>query len=125
MRQVATDTSGQVWDSLTSSQVEPRKDLLDRLGRSKELPTTDDLEKLWYELQREMTEQGQVVRYRSPVLTIEGQTEERDVVRAGPFSAVSRLPRRLSAREVESVMITIRLMASTARALSTVSRVMA
>jgi biopolymer transport protein ExbB len=89
VRQVATDTSSQVWDSLTSSQVEPRKDLLDRLGRSKELPTTDDLEKLWYELQREMTEQGQVVRYRARVLTTEGQVEERDVVRAGPFSAVS------------------------------------
>jgi biopolymer transport protein ExbB len=89
VRQVATDTSGQVWDSLTSSQLEPRKDLLDRLGRSKELPSTDDLEKLWYELQREMTEQGQVVRYRARVLTTEGQIEERDVVRAGPFSAVS------------------------------------
>jgi biopolymer transport protein ExbB len=75
---------------LTSSQVEPRKDLLDRLGRSKELPTTDDLEKLWYELQREMTQQGQVVRYRARVLTTEGQIEERDVIRAGPFSAMSR-----------------------------------
>ena len=90
VRQVATDTSGQVWDSLTSSQVEPRKDLLDRLGRSKELPSTDDLEALWYELQREMTQQGQVVRYRARVLTTEGQIEERDVVRAGPFSAMSR-----------------------------------
>ncbi len=89
VRQVATDTSSQVWDSLTSSQLPPRKDLLDRLGRSKELPSTEDLEKLWYELQREMTEQGQVVRYRARVLTAQGQTEERDVVRAGPFSAVS------------------------------------
>jgi len=89
VRQVATDTSGQVWDSLTSSQLPPRKDLLDRLGRSKELPSTADLEALWYELQREMTEQGQVVRYRAPVLTAAGQVEERDVVRAGVFSAVS------------------------------------
>jgi biopolymer transport protein ExbB len=89
VRQVANDTSAQVWDSLTSSQLPPRKDLLDRLGRSKELPSTDDLEKLWYELQREMTEQGQVVRYRARVLTIQGQIEERDVIRAGPFSAMS------------------------------------
>ncbi len=90
VRQVATDTSAQIWDSLTSSQLEPRKDLLDRLGRSKELPSTADLEALWYELTQEMTQQGQVVRYRAPVLTIEGRTEERDVLRAGPFSAVSR-----------------------------------
>jgi biopolymer transport protein ExbB len=89
VRQVATDTSGQVWDSLTSSQLEPRTELLDRLGRSKELPSTEDLERLWYELQREMTEQGQIVRYRTQVLTADGRTEEREVVRAGPFSAVS------------------------------------
>jgi biopolymer transport protein ExbB len=90
VRQVATDTSGVVWDSLTSSQLGPRKELLDRLGRSKELPSTEDLQQLWYELHREMTEQGQIVRYRAPVLTTAGQIEERDVVRAGPFSAVSR-----------------------------------
>ena len=85
VRLVATDTSGQVWESLTSSQLGPRKDLLDKLGRSKALPSTEDLEQLWYELQREMTEQGQVVRYTARVLTL----EEREVVRAGPFSAVS------------------------------------
>ncbi len=89
VRLVATDTSGQVWESLTSSQLGPRKDLLDKLGRSKALPSTEDLEQLWYELQREMTEQGQVVRYKARVLTLEGNVEEREVVRAGPFSVVS------------------------------------
>ncbi len=89
VRLVATDTSGQVWESLTSSQLGPRKDLLDKLGRSKVLPSTEDLEQLWYELQREMTEQGQVVRYKARVLTLEGNVEEREVVRAGPFSVVS------------------------------------
>ena len=89
VRQVATDTSGQVWDSLTSSQLGPRKELLDRLGRSKELPSTEDLEQLWYELMREMTEQGKVVRYQAPVLTIDGDRVETEVIRAGPFSAIA------------------------------------
>ncbi len=89
VRQVANEASGQVWDSLISSQLGPRKETLDKLGRSNELPTTDDLEKLWYELQREMTEQGQVVRYPAQVLTDEGLVETREVVRAGVFSAVS------------------------------------
>jgi biopolymer transport protein ExbB len=82
--------SGIVWDSLTSAQLGQRQELLERLGRSKELPSTEDLEALWYELHREMTEQGEVVRFEAPVLTLEGQTETREVVRAGPFSAVSR-----------------------------------
>ncbi len=89
VRQVATDASGQVWDSLTSSQLGARKELLDRLGRSKELPSTDDLDALWYELFREMTQQGQVVRYTADVLKTSGEVEQQEVVRAGPFSAVS------------------------------------
>ncbi len=89
VRQVATDASGLLWDSLTSSQLGPRNELLDRLGRSTELPSTEDLKKLWYELHREMTEQGQVVRYRASILTLVGRVEEREVVRAGPFSAIS------------------------------------
>jgi biopolymer transport protein ExbB len=89
VRLVATEASGNMWESLTSSQLGPRKELLDRLGRSKELPSTRDLEQLWYELQREMTQQGQVVRYEADVLTSEGNVERREVVRAGPFSAIS------------------------------------
>jgi biopolymer transport protein ExbB len=90
VRQVATDMSGYVWDSLTSSQLGSRRDLLEKLGRSKELPSTEDLENLWYELQREMTAQGHVVAYTAPVLTTEGVVREQEVIRAGPFSAVSQ-----------------------------------
>jgi biopolymer transport protein ExbB len=90
VRMVATDTSANVASSLTTSQLGERTELLDRLGRSKALPSTADLEKLWFELQREMTEQGRIVRYRAPVLTAEGQTEQRDVIRAGPFTAISK-----------------------------------
>jgi len=89
VRQVANDLSGHTWESLTSSQLSGRRELLDRLGRSKELPSTEDLEQLWYELQREMTAQGEVVRYPAKVLTLEGDIEERDVIRAGVFSAMS------------------------------------
>jgi biopolymer transport protein ExbB len=90
VRQVATEASGNIWDSLTSAQLGQRKELLDRLGRSKELPSTRDLERLWFELQQEMTEQGQVVRFRAPVLTLEGQIVDEDVIRAGPFTAIAK-----------------------------------
>jgi len=89
VRQVANEASGNIWDSLTSSQLGQRKELLDRLGRSTELPSTEDLERLWFELQREMTQQGQVARYTAPVLTLEGRVVEWDVIRAGPFTAVA------------------------------------
>lgn len=90
VRQVSNDLAGQVWESLTSAQLGPRKELLDRLGRSKELPTTADLEALWYEMQREITAQGKIERFEATVVTTEGGEAEREVIRAGPFTAISQ-----------------------------------
>jgi biopolymer transport protein ExbB len=89
VRQVAGDMQANIWESVTSSQLPNREELLKRLGRSKELPKTDDLEKLWFELHREMTQQGKIVRYPAAVLTTDGDQERREVIRAGVFSVVS------------------------------------
>jgi len=89
VRQVAGDMQGHVFESVTSSQLTDRKALLEKLGRGEGLPRTDDLERLWYELHREMTEQGRIVRYKADVLTADGDEEEREVTRAGVFSVVS------------------------------------
>ncbi len=89
VRQVSNDLSGQVWESLTSAQLGPRKELLDRLGRSKELPTTEDLEALWYLMQQEITAQGKIVRFTATVVTTKGGEAEREVIRAGPFTVIS------------------------------------
>jgi biopolymer transport protein ExbB len=89
VRQVATDLGAQTWDSMTSAHGGSQRDVLDRLGRGEELPTTEDLETLWVELQREITKQGKVERFRTDVLTIEGSPAEREIIRAGPFTAIS------------------------------------
>lgn len=89
VRQVATDLREQIWDSLTSSELGPRSELLERLGRSQGVPSTEDLRKLWFELQREMTEQGTVDRYAAPVLEPDGERRKAEVVRAGPFTAIA------------------------------------
>ena len=89
VRQVAGDMQGHVFESVTSSQLADREALLKKLGRGQSLPTTDDLQKLWFELHREMTQQGKVVRYPVSVLTIDGDEQQREVIRAGVFSIVS------------------------------------
>jgi len=89
VRQVAGDMQANVWESITSSQIPDREKLLEKLGRGSELPSTDDLEKLWFELQREMTQQGKVVRYPAAVLTVGGSEEQRDVIRAGVVAGVA------------------------------------
>jgi len=89
VRQVSGDTASQILGSLTSAQLDGRQEFLEELGKSKALPSIEKLERLWYELAREMTEQGRVVTFKAPVLTVSGDEEERDVTRAGVFTAVS------------------------------------
>lgn len=91
VRQVAGDLRGITGGSLVSSQpnLGERHEFLEELGRSKALPSIAKLERLWFELQREMTEGGRVVRYSAPVIAPDGTESQKEVVRVGTFVAVS------------------------------------
>lgn len=88
-RQISGDTRGNVEASITTAQFgDERIRFLEELGKSKELPTLPELERLWQELVREMVEQGKVVEFDAKVYTPSG-IETRKVTRAGVFSVVS------------------------------------
>ena len=76
-------------ESVTSSQLVGRDAFLTKLSKGSEVPTGADLEQLWFELLREMNEQGRIVRYPTTVLTAEGGEVDRSITRAGVFSVVS------------------------------------
>ena len=89
VRQVAGDTRGQLRQSIISSQLPKRDEAIDELAQSTELPELGQLEKLWYTLLEEAAQQGQVVRYVAPVVTVDGNEHTASVVRIGPFTALS------------------------------------
>ncbi len=89
VRQVAGETRQNLENSLVSAQLGTRSQFLADLGKSKALPSIAALRQLWFELQREMTEQGKVVRFVAPVITNEGSEVRREVIRAGVFSVIS------------------------------------
>lgn len=89
VRQVAGDTSAHVRESVVSAQMPGRSEALSELAQSKALPSVSELEKLWIALQREMTEQGKVVRFPATVSTSDGQERETEVVRIGPYNLVA------------------------------------
>ena len=89
VRQVAGDTRGQLGQSLISSQMPGREKAIDKLAQSTELPQLAQLEQLWYTLLEEAKSQGEVVRYQAPVVSVDGKEAIADVVRIGPFSALS------------------------------------
>jgi len=89
VRQVANDFSSVVHNSIISAQYPDREEFVTRLAQAKSLPSMSDLERFWFELQREMTESGSVVRFKTSVVTPEGAPLETEVVRVGPFNATS------------------------------------
>ena len=89
VRQVAGDTRGQLQNSLISAQYPGREQVLEQLSESRTNPTMEQIDQLWFVLQQEMTEQGKVVRFPATVISLEGGEEQRQVVRVGPFNAVS------------------------------------
>jgi len=89
VRQVAGDTAGVVDGSLISAQYPGRGDALAAIAQSKKLPKISELEELWYAIQQEMTEAGKVVRFPAIVVGVDGDKTEREVVRVGPFTAMS------------------------------------
>lgn len=88
-RQVAGDTATALGQSMTSAQYPEREDFLRKLGDAKELPSIGELEQLWFEMQREMTETGRVVRMRTQVVDADGTPTDAEVVRIGPFTAIA------------------------------------
>jgi len=88
-RQVAGDTATTLAQSMIAAQFPDREEFLRTLAASKELPSSLELERLWYEIQREMTESGRVARLRTKIVEPDGSSRDAEVVRIGPFIAMS------------------------------------
>ena len=85
----AGDLRNQFENSVTTTQYPNRVNFLDglikKMNSSTDLPSMDDIEKVWYEMHREITESGRVVKYNAKV----GVAGQQEVVRVGVFNMVS------------------------------------
>ena len=91
---LATEARNIFEQSLTSAQFgKDREEFLTKLavkmGEGVALATIPELERLWYELQREINATGEVVKFTADVIALDGTVESREVVRVGVFNAVS------------------------------------
>jgi biopolymer transport protein ExbB len=89
VRQVSGDSSSIMYNSLLSAQFPKRDEFFAGLGKAKSLPSMEELERLWFEIQREMTESGQVTKFKTTIIEANGTPTEHDVVRIGGFVAMS------------------------------------
>jgi biopolymer transport protein ExbB len=94
-RQVAGDAATVLQQSMLSAQYgtptegEERAEFLRRLAGARALPSISELERLWYELLREMTDAGKVAKFNAEVLQRDNTKVNMEVVRVGPFTAQS------------------------------------
>ncbi|MEQ8427812.1 MAG: MotA/TolQ/ExbB proton channel family protein [Gammaproteobacteria bacterium] len=85
----AGDLRSRFQTSITTSQFADReeflRDLIKKMNSDTDLPTIEEIERVWFELHREMTESGRTVKYPATV----GTDTNREIVRIGLFNLVS------------------------------------
>lgn len=90
LQTISGDTQARFSNSLTNIHYPEREEFLVELGSkmagANTLASIEDIERLWYELQREITESGKVVRFNHEVTLANGDIEELQIVRVGAFN---------------------------------------
>jgi|TARA_B100001250_G_scaffold63830_1_gene50260 biopolymer transport protein ExbB len=94
LQQVAGDARSQFDNSLTNVEYPGRSEFLSELaakmGSSSQLATIEEIERLWFELQREATEQGKIkIIPDFRVITQNGEESFENIVRVGTFNVVA------------------------------------
>tara|TARA_X000000950_G_scaffold57859_2_gene69809 strand:- start:28275 stop:29651 length:1377 start_codon:yes stop_codon:yes gene_type:complete len=93
MQSISTDSRVTFETSLTAAEFGKEREtflgnLTSKMGESTELPTILEIERVWYEIMREMKATGEVVRFNTNVINVDGSQAECDVVRIGVYNAV-------------------------------------
>ena len=93
LQQIAGDTKNKFYNSVISAQIPGRSDFLDQMaqdmGSSSKLASIEEIERVWFEMQREMTESGKVTTFTTDVVEAGGEKVNKSVVRVGPFALVA------------------------------------
>ena len=92
LQTVSGDAQGRFSNSLTNIHFPNRNEFLIDLGTkmagANTLASIEDIERLWFELQREIVESGKIVRFNTTITLADGEEAQIDVVRVGTFNIV-------------------------------------
>jgi len=93
LQQVSGDTRSKFQTSVISAQIPGRGQFLDEfaqsMGSSSKLASISEIERLWFELQREMTQSGKVAKFNREVVLANGDRKIAEVTRVGGFNLIS------------------------------------
>lgn len=93
LQQVSGDTQSKFQTSVISAQIPARGEFLNEfsqsMGSSSKLASIEEIERLWFELQREMTESGKIHTFNREVVLANGERKNTDVTRVGGFNLIA------------------------------------
>lgn len=90
VKQISSDLKVHIKASLISSTLKERNDFLKVLTSTTKLPDSETLQKLWYIMLEEIVEAGKIVKYKTSIITKEGNQQEQEVIRFGNFNAITQ-----------------------------------
>ena len=91
VRLTAGESKGQFSLSLTNIEYPERIDFLGDIAERKslDLPTNEELERLWFEILNELNQSGKVKEYSTQILSKSGEVVDADILRMGVFNSVA------------------------------------
>lgn len=93
LQQVSGDTRSKFQTSVISAQIPNRGEFLNEfaqsMGSSSKLASIEEIERLWFELQREMTQSGKIHTFNREIVLANGERKATDVTRIGGFNLVA------------------------------------
>ena len=91
VRQTAGESKGQFMLSLTNIEYPERIEFLGDLAERKslDLPTSAELDRLWYEILNELNQSGKVKVYNTDILSKSGELVNTDIVRIGVLNSAA------------------------------------
>jgi len=88
-RAAAADAYGQISTSIVSAQYPGRGEALNAIANATAIPELEQLEELWFALQTEMTQSGEISQFTAEVTSLDGSKSTQSVTRIGTFNLVS------------------------------------
>ncbi len=88
-RQTADDTQNLLFDSLVTLEYPERREKIEILASSTEVPTIPEMQELWTLLIQEIAYSGEISRFESNIVAPGGTIYSDSVVRVGMFNAIS------------------------------------
>ena len=76
-------------DSLVSLEYPERRETVQALAQSTEVPTIEEMRALWQLLIQEIAESGRVTKFEQEVISPSGEVRVAEVVRVGTFNAIT------------------------------------